>query len=66
MIEKSLASLRDVHPFFLITFLAYKEAGLPIVVSNKELMDTSGLERNFMENYYRPAPEYDVIIDLPA
>jgi len=59
VIEKSLASLRDVHPFFLITFLAYKEAGLPIVVSNKELMDTSGLERNFMENYYRPAPEYD-------
>ncbi|MCQ1534461.1 AAA family ATPase [Methanosarcina sp. KYL-1] len=47
--------MKDIHPFFLITFLAYKEIDLPI----ENLKDTHGIERTFLEKYYRPTEEYD-------
>lgn len=58
-IKISLNYLQKIHPFFLITFLAYKEIDLPIVTSNQELVDTRGVERDFLERYYRPTREYD-------
>jgi hypothetical protein len=58
-IKDALDHLQKIHPFFLITFLAYKEIDLPIVNSRQELKDTRGIERNFLERYYRPTIEYD-------
>ncbi len=55
IIEESLERLRDVHPFFLVTFLAYKEYELPI----DSMKDTRGIEREFLERFFRPAPDYD-------
>jgi len=55
IIEKSLEHLRDIHPLVLFTFLAYKEIDLPIGT----LKDTRGVERSFLEKYFRPAPEYE-------
>lgn len=60
IIAKALEHLQDVHPFFLITFLAYKEIDLPIInLPTDKLKDTRGVERNFLERYYRPTKEYD-------
>ena len=58
-IKNALDHLKRIHPFFLITFLAYKEIDLPIVTSQQELRDTRGIERDFLERYYRPTKEYD-------
>lgn len=58
-IKNALDYLQKIHPFFLITFLSYKEMDLPIVTSQQELRDTRGIERDFLERYYRPTKEYD-------
>jgi len=55
IIEKSLEHLENVHPFFLMTFLAYKEIELPI----GKLKNTKGVERDFLEKYFRPTREYE-------
>lgn len=58
-IRDALNCLQKIHPFFLITFLAYKEIDLPVMTSDQELLDTRGVERNFLERYFRPTKEYD-------
>jgi hypothetical protein len=60
IIKNSLEYLRDIHPFFLITYLSYKEANLPIIdPSEIKLKDTRNLERQFLEKYFRPTKKYD-------
>jgi hypothetical protein len=58
-IKNALEHLQKIHPFFLITFLAYKEIDLPVILSHQDLKDTRGVERDFLEKYYRPTKEYD-------
>jgi hypothetical protein len=55
IVEESLEQLRDIHPLVLFTFLAYKEIDLPI----GSLKDTRGVERDFLNKYFRPAPKYE-------
>jgi len=51
-IEESLKSLESVHPFYGITFLAFKRAKLPIGWAIN--FPISQEEQRFLEQYYRP------------
>ncbi len=51
-IKNSLEHLESVHPFFGITFLACKEAELPVGVPTDFYMDS--VTKDFLDRYYRP------------
>jgi AAA domain, putative AbiEii toxin, Type IV TA system/AAA domain len=51
-VEKSLERLRNFHPFFGITFLVCKQAGLP--VGKTVRIPINAKEDGFMRTHYRP------------
>ena len=52
----SLRALRNVHPYFGMTFLAFKAEELP--VGSRTELNFSALMRHFLERYYKPAATY--------
>ena len=52
----SLHELRNVHPYFGMAFLAFKEVDIPINTSIN--LNFSAVMRDFLERYYRPAKSY--------
>ena len=55
-IRLSLDRLKSVHPYFGMTFLAFKERQLP--VGRQEKLNFSSLMRDFLDRYYRPGEDY--------
>lgn len=53
-LEDSLQKLDPVHPFFGISFLAFKLLDLP--VGSPESVDIAGQETAILEEYYNPLP----------
>ena len=51
-IQTSVESLKGVHPFFGISFLVFKEAGLPVGTTTNLLINHK--EDEFLNKYYRP------------
>ena len=56
-IERSLYNLKDMHPFFGMSFLAFKKARLP--VGQTEPIVFSQLAVDILNLYYKPASTYD-------
>src|SRR6185436_14074181 len=56
-IERSLMPLETVHPFFGVSFLAFKRLGLP--VGTQIDVPIAQEERALLDRYYSPAPNYD-------
>jgi hypothetical protein len=56
-IKASLPSLAQVHPFFGIAFLAFKEADLP--VGSARALVFSRAAQKILERHYKPAEAYD-------
>lgn len=54
LVEEALTELKSVHPFFGITYLAYKEMPLPV----GRTKSTRGVEKAFLDRYFRPVEEY--------
>ena len=52
----SLAALKNVHPYFGMTFLAFKAHHLP--VGSRASLNFSALMREFLGRYYRPSKTY--------
>ena len=55
-LDDSLRALKNVHPYFGMTFLAFKAKGLPVGSSIQ--LNFSALMRQFLEQYYKPAVTY--------
>ena len=55
-IEKSLNRLRQVHPFFGMSFLAFKKAGL--TVGEMEVVTFSNIAEDILTRYYRPCSAF--------
>ena len=55
-LRQSLAALRKVHPYFGMTFLAFKSRRLP--VGTQVRLNFSELMRNFLHRYYKPSTTY--------
>ena len=55
-LRHSLWALRHVHPYFGMTFLAFKEYGVP--VDSQMLLNFSAVMRQFLEEYYKPTRSY--------
>ena len=55
-LRHSLRALRNVHPYFGMTFLAFKAEGLP--VGSHVQMNFSAAMRQFLERYYKPTNTY--------
>src|SRR6185436_3991658 len=56
-IERSLMPLETVHPFFGVSFLAFKRLGLP--VGTQVDVPIAQEERALLDRYYSPAPNFD-------
>ena len=56
-IERSLYNLKDMHPFFGMSFLAFKKARLP--VGRTQPIVFSQLAVDILNLYYKPASTYD-------
>jgi hypothetical protein len=54
-IRKSLESLKSIHPFFAITFLVCKRAGLP--VGRAVSTPIADYENKFLREFYDPSPQ---------
>ena len=55
-LRHSLSQLRKVHPYFGMTFLAFKAHQLP--VGKQITLNFSQLMRSFLRRYYRPSATY--------
>ena len=55
-LSQSLAALRRVHPYFGMTFLAFKARRLP--VGAQVTLNFSQLMRRYLQRYYSPSPTY--------
>lgn len=55
-LEHSLRVLRNVHPYFGMAFLAFKQIEMP--VGEGARLNFSALMRDFLERYYKPAKSY--------
>lgn len=55
-IQHSLDALKRVHPYFGMTFLAFKARELP--VGNQKELDFSSVMRGFLGRYYKPSEKY--------
>ena len=55
-LRRSLRALRNVHPYFGMTFLAFKAEQLP--VGSRVQINFSAVMRNFLERYYKPTDTY--------
>lgn len=56
-IRESLEHSEPIHPFFGISFLAFKMAELP--VGSETRLPIAKLETEVLDRYYSPAPDYD-------
>ncbi|NWJ95302.1 MAG: ATP-binding protein [Chloroflexi bacterium] len=56
-ISDSVAKLDPIHPFFGISFLAFKQLGLPI--GELETVDIANQETSLLDIYYNPLPDSD-------
>ena len=54
--RESIAALRRVHPYFGMTFLAFKARQLP--VGTRVRVNFSALMREFLTRYYKPSTTY--------
>jgi hypothetical protein len=54
VVRLALSELRSLHPFFGITYLVCKKAGLP--VGNTVPFPINAAEEEFLETYYKPDP----------
>src|SRR6266498_3795269 len=57
LLENSLAQLKNVHPFFGISFLVFKKAGLPIGETQEVIF--SQIADELLNRYYRACHSYD-------
>ena len=55
-LSRSLRALRNVHPYFGMTFLAFKGEDLP--VGTRVQLNFSSVMRQFLERYYKPTEKY--------
>ena len=55
-LKYSLRALKNVHPYFGMTFLAFKAKGIPIGFQAQ--MNFSAVMRQFLDRYYKPAEKY--------
>ena len=55
-LSRSLRALRNVHPYFGMTFLAFKGEDLP--VGSRVQLNFSAVMRQFLERYYKPTENY--------
>ena len=55
-LRHSLRALRNVHPYFGMTFLAFKEEQLPVGFGVQ--INFSAVMRKFLERYYKPTDTY--------
>ena len=55
-LKHSLAALKRVHPYFGMTFLAFKARQLP--VGTQVRLNFSAVMREFLQKYYRPSTTY--------
>ena len=55
-IRDSLDALRRVHPYFGMTFLAFKARELP--VGTRAQLNFSSVMRHFLQEYYKPSKTY--------
>lgn len=55
-IELSIQRLDELHPFFGMTFLAFKQAMLPM--ESTRSINTTGVLKSFLQKYYQPAPRF--------
>lgn len=51
-VSQALKELEDVHPFYTITYLVFKQHNLPVGTSTEFRINR--LERQFLEKYYKP------------
>jgi hypothetical protein len=56
-IGRSLEEIQDVHPFFGISFLAFKEVEIPI--GSTESVNFSSLADEILFRHYHPTDQYD-------
>jgi hypothetical protein len=57
-IETSLSQLTKLHPFFGVSYLAFKRLRIP-VGSEQDDVPIAQEERALLDRYYSPAPNYD-------
>ena len=55
-LRSALPALRHVHPYFGMTFLAFKEYGVP--VDSQVSLNFSAVMTRFLEKYYKPTESY--------
>ena len=55
-LRHALRALKDVHPYFGMAFLAFKQVEIP--VGEGARLNFSGLMRDFLDRYYKPAKSY--------
>ena len=55
-LRSALRALRHVHPYFGMTFLAFKEYGVP--VDSQVSLNFSAVMTRFLEKYYKPTESY--------
>ena len=55
-VRRSLPFLSDLNPFFGMSFLAFKEAEIPIGVTRPVIF--SQIAQRIMERHYKPTPNY--------
>ena len=55
-LRRCLPKLRNVHPYFGMAFLAFKQIEMPVGEGSR--LNFSGLMRDFLDRYYKPAKSY--------
>lgn len=55
-VRASLASLRNLNPFFGISFLAFKDAGIPVGTDLPVVF--SQIAQRILDRHYKPVPAY--------
>ncbi len=55
VVTEALENLRDVHPFYILTFLVFKYYSLPVGDSREFPVNRE--EKKFLDEYYKPNPQ---------
>ena len=59
-LARSLASISDVHPFFGISFLAFKKAQVPVGTTMS--LNFSAVADDILESHYRPVSSFEGLV----